>query len=129
MNLTPSARVALAKQIRLLASNHDGEVLAAARAIGRSLKAAGHDLHDMAQEFVETPSAAPAPSGGFRDPFGDDDGDPGWETMVEVCVRNPGRFTVKEREFLASMECWRGEPTERQSAWLAALFKRARRAA
>ena len=34
--------------IRRLATNHDGEVVATVRAIGRALKAAGHDFHDLA---------------------------------------------------------------------------------
>jgi predicted nuclease of predicted toxin-antitoxin system len=36
----------------LLASDHDGEVVATARAIDRTLKSAGLDLHDLAQAMA-----------------------------------------------------------------------------
>jgi hypothetical protein len=129
VTLAFAARATLGRFVRLLASDRDGEVVAAARALGRALKAHGADFHALAA-FIEAPSPAPAPAssgGGFRDPFDDDD--PDWETMVAACVRNLGRFTAKEREFLASMEHWRGDPTPKQFDWLVALFKRARRAA
>ena len=57
----------LEKLIPLLASNHDGEVVATARAIGSALAAEGFDLHDLAGSLVpyiakrETVSATIAP--------------------------------------------------------------------
>ena len=38
----------IAKLVRVLASDRDGEVVAAARAMGRVLQAHGHDLNDLA---------------------------------------------------------------------------------
>lgn len=38
----------LSKLFPLLSSNHDGEVVATARAIERTLKKSGHSLHDLA---------------------------------------------------------------------------------
>ena len=61
-------RPALAKQIRLLTSDADGEVLATARAIGRTLKAGSCDIHDLAG-LVEAPSTTPEAS--FHDHFDD----------------------------------------------------------
>lgn len=49
----------LAKLIPLLASDHDGEVVSAARAIGRALKAANCDFHDI----VKALSTAATPHG------------------------------------------------------------------
>ncbi|MFE1603337.1 hypothetical protein [Methylobacterium sp. ID0610] len=49
----------LAKLIPLLASDQGGEVVATARAIGRSLSAAGLDLHALAA-FIEETSARAA---------------------------------------------------------------------
>jgi len=43
-----SASPVIGKLIPLLASDHDGEVLAAARAIGRLLASKGRDWHDLA---------------------------------------------------------------------------------
>ncbi len=61
----------LEKLIPLLASNHDGEVIATARAIGSALAAEGFDLHDLAGSLVpyiakrETVSATIAPPPAF----------------------------------------------------------------
>jgi hypothetical protein len=42
----------LEKLIPLLASNHDGEVIATARAIGSALAAEGFDIHDLAGSLI-----------------------------------------------------------------------------
>jgi hypothetical protein len=61
----------LEKLIPLLASDHDGEVVAAARAIGSALASEGFDLHDLAGSLVpylakrETVSATIAPPPAF----------------------------------------------------------------
>jgi hypothetical protein len=63
----------LEKLIPLLASNHDGEVVATARAIGSALAAEGFDLHDLAGSLVpyivkrETVSATIAPAPVFEE--------------------------------------------------------------
>jgi hypothetical protein len=49
------------KFLLLLSSDSDGEVLAAARAIGRKLKAEGHDWYWLADQFVTKPKPRPAP--------------------------------------------------------------------
>jgi hypothetical protein len=61
----------LEKLIPLLASDHDGEVVAAARAIGSALASEGFDLHDLAGSLVpylakrETVSATITPPPAF----------------------------------------------------------------
>ena len=129
MKLALAARPALAKLIRVLASDVDGEVLAAVRAMGRALKASGCDFHDLAN-LVEAPATAPSGSagGGFRDHFADETELP-WQRMVDACTDRPGRFTSKERQFLGTMQRWHGTPTPKQLNWLAALFERVREAA
>ena len=49
-----STRRKLASSIRLLASDREGEILAAARAIPRALKAAGADIHTLAALVEQT---------------------------------------------------------------------------
>jgi hypothetical protein len=51
--------------IRMLASERDGEVVAAARAIVRTLKAAGADIHVLA-ERVETANGSKLTDGEMR---------------------------------------------------------------
>ena len=53
--LSPDLTTRLAKLLPRLASNHDGEVVATAAAIARTLEASGRDLHDLA-EHVAAPS-------------------------------------------------------------------------
>ena len=122
-------RPALAKLIRLLASDVDGEVLAAVRALGRTLKASGCDFHDLAG-LVEAPSTAtrarPASTTISTD---DDETELPWQHMVDACTDHPGRFTSKEWQFLQTMQHWHGTPTPKQLDWLVALFERVREAA
>jgi hypothetical protein len=132
MKPAPTMRPALAKLIRLLACDVDGEVLAAVRALGRALKASGCDFHDLAS-IVEAPSPAPSARAetDFRDRFGGDDDEielP-WQLMVDTCANQLGRFTAKESQFLQTMKRWRGTPTSKQLNWLVALFERVRGAA
>ena len=47
--------VRVAKLLPRLASDQNGEVAATAAAISRTLKAAGHDLHDLAAYIAEGP--------------------------------------------------------------------------
>jgi hypothetical protein len=109
----------LARLIPRLGSDHDGEVVATARAIVRTLTSAGLDLHDLsklldgAQAEPETPPRS-------------------WEDLATWCQRNDyGRLKPHERNFVADMAIRLPlglEPTERQAQWLAAIYARLRRA-
>jgi hypothetical protein len=128
-----AVRLALAKLIRLLASDNDGEALAAVRALARALKASGCDFHDLAS-IVETPSTSAQSDraeADFRNHFGGDDDETElpWQRMVDACTDQFGRFTSREQQFLRTMQRWRGTPTRKQLNWLLALFERVRRAA
>lgn len=50
----------LADLIRLLASDHDGEVIASVRALQRTLKSAGCDLNDLGDLVERAPRHMPA---------------------------------------------------------------------
>src|SRR5262245_45675059 len=127
MKLTLAARLAIAKLVRLLASDRDGEVVAAARALGRTLKTSGYDFHDLARALaLEVPPSTTPNDGRTRTGFRADpvETEPSWEQMVDACIDEPERFTAREQEFLESMQSWRGEPTEKQFSWLSALYRR-----
>ncbi len=53
MNLPAPITSKLRKLLPLLASDKDGEVLGAARAIHRTLQSAGSDLHDLAARLAD----------------------------------------------------------------------------
>ena len=103
-------RAAAAKLVRLLASDHDGEVLGAVRALKSTLLAAELDLHDLANIVEFSPhrgmlAASP-------------------REMIKCCRMCPELLTSKELAFVHSMARWHGTPTQRQLTWLCALYGR-----
>jgi hypothetical protein len=136
----------LGKMIRMLASDCDGDVIAAARAIKRTLHSEGLDIHTLA-EGIEEPNrgalteaemrklydagydaglrAAEDKHHGAAD-FANVDGTPSWHEIALWCQRHSSRLRAKEQEFvndMASRTVWR-EPTERQGKWLRSIFYR-----
>ena len=109
----------LSKLLRMLTSDHDGEVVAAARSINRALKSAGLDIHVLAAA-IERDGAGNAMHNG-----------PAWHSVACECAAHPERLrSEKERAFIADMVVWTklgGEPTERQAKWLRSIYVRARR--
>jgi hypothetical protein len=125
----------LAKLIRRLATNHDGEVVATARAIGRTLQSAGLSWHDLAAAVAEPgtsgpASAAPPPS--WSHPAPDPDVPRSDLACVDWLLGAPAALRPNEREFLHSI---RGRLaggralTLRQDEWLTAIYGRAGREA
>jgi hypothetical protein len=132
--------------IRLLASDRDGEVVAAARAIVRTLKADGNDIHSLA-ERVEGASGGKLTDAEMRrlydrgyqdgvraaenkfhcdDDFRDANATPTWHSMATWCQRHSARLGSREREFIDQMAertVWR-EPTEKQGKWLKSIWHR-----
>src|SRR5262249_8297868 len=136
----------LGKMIRMLASDRDGDVIAAARAIGRLLRNQGLDIHALA-EGIDNPNgsgfseaemkklydagydaglrAAEEKHHGSAD-FANVDGTPSWHEIALFCQRHKDRLRDKEREFvndMASRTVW-CEPTEKQAKWLRSIFYR-----
>jgi hypothetical protein len=100
----------------LLSSDRDGDVVAAARAVGRTLKSAGGDWHDL----TDLLTAASAPRH-------DDKND--WRAMREFCALHGDLLTLREWDFVNSLQRWRGTITAKQRNWLEAIYARIRRAA
>ena len=130
--------------IRLLAREQDGEALAAARAIVRTLKSTGADIHTLA-ERVENANGGKLTDtemrklydAGFQagmravesrstGEFHNVDGTPAWNEIALFCQQNSNRLRENEREFvndMAARSVWR-EPTEKQAKWLKSIFYR-----
>jgi hypothetical protein len=115
----------LAKLIPLLSSDKDGEVLATARAIERTLRAEGCDWHDLASAVTREPETRviyiKQPEPEPKD----------WCDLARWCCdHDDDRLNPKERMFVADMAsrlvCG-GEPSERQAAWLRAIYARLKR--
>jgi len=132
----------LAKLVRLLSSDQDGEVIGAARMILRVLRQANLDIHALSsvietsteKRFSESDAVQIYQRGlanGRREaearaPAAFYDAD--WMAIAESCAAS-NRLTPRERDFVSSMLEWIGdgsEPTEKQAAWLKSIHRRVR---
>jgi hypothetical protein len=101
--------------IRLLGSDQDGEVVAAARALDRTLKSVNSDFHTLAAT-VEGSEPEVSNRGEY------------WRDMARWLIDESGaRFSEKEQAFLHDKTTWPDEPTDRQAAWLRRIFESAAR--
>jgi hypothetical protein len=98
--------------IRLLGSDQDGEVVAAARALGRTLASVGEDFHTLADTIER--STAPAVHRGCDD----------HRAMARWLLNSGARLSPKEFAFVADMANRFGSLSTRQEAWLLAIYER-----
>jgi hypothetical protein len=106
----------LAKLIRLLSSDRDGEVVASVHAMRRLLASIGLSLHDLA-DAIELPAR--------RAPQHDDDADD-WRVMANACAQCRHLLSERERSFVTTMARWRGKPSRKQRDWLETIYDRIR---
>ena len=111
----------LKKLLLMLSSEQPGEVINAARLIGTTLRGVGADWHDLTAGLL-TPVTA-THSVRSRD---EDDLD--WHAMREFCLQHSDLLRPREQEFINDLTDWRGQLTEKQSAWLHSIYARVRRA-
>lgn len=115
----------LKKLIPMLATDHDGEVVATVRAISRTLESAGLDLHDLVEALCKSTPAAyasappqnpePAPPASLRD--------------IAIWLRTHAthRMTYKEQTFVRDMASRLNEGRQastKQANWLQTIFYR-----
>jgi hypothetical protein len=135
----------LGKLLRMLSSNHDGEIIGAARSIVRTLDVAGLTIHELAdgltaangKKFSEEDAleiyrrgvadgrtAAEAESDGemFHEV-----GKPDWAKIARKCEARSDRLQDHEKKFVADMVRWAGtggELTDKQQNWLRSIYVR-----
>ena len=136
----------IASLFRMLSSDRDGEVVGAARALVRTLKSAGADIHALADRVEHANGdgltdaemrklydagydagvrAAENKAHGGGD-FHNVDGLPNWSEIALYCQRHNDRLRPTEQTFIddmASRTVWR-EPTPKQEKWLKSIFYR-----
>lgn len=127
----------LAKLIRMLSSDRDGEVVAAAAAIKRVLKENNLDIHALAdmvtgngEKGATKAELQDAYRAGFRDGSRADDDDDdtlSWREVAKFCLARARRLKPHEHDFVEQMVGWtaRGrQPSEKQARWLDYLYAR-----
>ena len=96
----------LKKLLLMLSSERDGEIVNAARLINTTLRGVGADWHDLVAGLLTSA-----------------------RTATQSAPNDRELNWPRELEFVTGLGNWRGQLTERQSAWLNAIHARVRRAA
>jgi hypothetical protein len=132
----------IAMVIRLLASDKDGEILAATAALKRTLHSAGTDIHGLAHGIENLGKSTVVPDEIKKkiwdaavqhtenrlhgaDDFINADGKPTWQSVALYCQRNKQRLDTRHHDFIdkvASQTVYDREPTERMHKYLFSLF-------
>jgi hypothetical protein len=116
----------IAKLVRLLSSDKDGERLGAVAAMQRHLDAQGLDFNDLADRITSGDHSKVAKS---LTEAAYNRGHPSWFQMAQTCAAD-GSLGPRDRDFADQM-LWltaRGrEPSAKQGQWLASLYARTRR--
>jgi hypothetical protein len=106
----------LQKFVRMLSSDKDGEVLAAARAIIRTLKSRRLDIHALADAIGRTGNGVSLAN----------ISSPHWHEIATWCQDRSDRLRPNERRFIdgmASFTVW-NDPSEKQKKWLTSIHCR-----
>jgi hypothetical protein len=123
------------KLIKMLSSSNDGEIVAAARALMRTLESEGSDIHDLAKRIESSGGISPAERSRIyeqerqqaRQQTQRETAEPGpsfYQMACEIQHKDNGSLTAKERGFVADMVRWcaRRKPSEKQAKWLHAIY-------
>ena len=130
----------LEKLIKLLTSDKDGEIVAAARAIHRTLKGAGSDIHELAsrlkdgglseaemRKVYEAGRQAEKDAAAADVKFTDVEEPASHVEMAKFCVEHDGgHLTSWERNFAEEMIHWRC-PSEKQLVILRRIYRKQKR--
>ena len=132
--------------IRLLASDKDGEIIAAVCALKRVLESAGTDINGLANGIENLGKAEKKAAEMLAqerkkiwdtavqhtenrlhgaDDFIDSSGKPTWQSVALYCQRNKHRLDTKHHNFInkvASQTVYNREPTEPMHKYLFSLF-------
>ena len=103
--LNPQAAEHLARLLGMTGSDHDGEVLNAARLADRFVRQLGLTWFDVI--FISQR----------------------WQHMAKVCRERMPELSSREADFIATISRSRRMPTDKQVAWLTAIYERLRGAA
>jgi hypothetical protein len=104
-NMAPKLSIVpkLQKLILMLSSSRDGEVLAAAEAITKTLRANGLDWHDLARLLAKPPHQKPT----MRDDYLD------WQFMAAFCFDRGHLLNERDADFINQLHRSNGRPSDK----------------
>jgi hypothetical protein len=109
----------LARTLGMLGSDHDGELIAAARAANRQIKALGLDWREVVARAFR-----PAPTGRHPTSAAAPPGPKGAHDQIAECLAWPGLLSAWETGFLTSLRVQRTPLSPKQAAKLAEVVER-----
>lgn len=137
ITMPSSAAVRVGRLIRVLSSPQPGEIVAAARALDRMLRAAGLDIHHLAFVAEQGLQRLPASSDSGRPHGASKNGSPDSHAsiaeMIGFCARATYLLSEREIAFIQDLDrllfSLRDalDLSERQQIWLRSIFHRLRR--
>jgi len=103
----------------MLSSDQTGEIIAASALTQKLLKAAGKDIHWLADRLLDETPVQQYPVQAESD----------WRDMLNSCLAHVDRLRFKDREFIWSLNDQRlyaiyWEPSPKQTAWLVNIYER-----
>ena len=113
--LDPQSVTRLVKLLGMCGSAHAGERSVAALKADKLVRECGLTWHDV----VRVPTGGRKAAGILR----------AWQIKRNFCLQHAALLREREQQFLISLGHWRGDLTEKQHAWLSAIFNRLQRAA
>jgi hypothetical protein len=114
----------LTKLIPLLSSNHDGEVIATVRAIGRTLQGAGMDFHNLVEALSELKPAYAPPPPAKKEPEPTPQPTSLRDIALWLRAHAAHRMNYKEQMFVMDMATRLGmglQASTKQANWLRSL--------
>jgi hypothetical protein len=140
----------LKRAVLMLSSPHEGEQLAAVRAIDRLLKGAGQDWHSFADRIGNDNAVTPRQieqlkqlaidqhhqierlqreldEANARAHFADIE-ERDWCVLRDFCLARKSLLRPREVEFVESLRRWRSKLSKKQMDWLVSLCLRLKRA-
>jgi hypothetical protein len=111
--LEPATADRLAKILGMLGSDHDGERAAAAAKADQLIRGLGLTWRDVIAPPIapNIPRIRPGRAG-----------ESDWQRMARFCHARQGQLSLRDRDFVRTILCWRGTPTAKQQSWLIDLY-------
>src|SRR5262249_16741142 len=115
-----------------LATDRNGESLAALEALRKTLDAVGLDHHDLAaaiqsglsKQDIERPQPADRPQEPAAEADDEADDDDGWRATAWAGWKQVERLSERDRDFLEVILSYQHQPSEKQRKWLANIRDR-----